>query len=68
MTENLKRVLKLRDLSLLTVGAVIGSGIFIVPALVLRASGGSVPIATAVWFLAGVLSLLGARATRSWAR
>ena len=60
MSENLKRVLKLRDVSLLTVGAVIGSGIFIVPALVLRASNGSVPVATSVWLLAGVLSLLGA--------
>ena len=61
MTERaLRRTLGLRDLVLLAVGTVIGSGIFIVPATVLRQTGGSVGVALAVWIAAGVLSLLGA--------
>ncbi|MGQ0563053.1 MAG: APC family permease [Gemmatimonadota bacterium] len=60
MTRELKRVLGLRDLTLLTIGAVIGSGIFIIPAVVLRASGGDVVLSMLVWLLAGALSLLGA--------
>ncbi|HEY0779760.1 MAG TPA: amino acid permease [Gemmatirosa sp.] len=61
MTEHaLRRTLGLRDLVLLAVGTVIGSGIFIVPATVLRQTGGSVGVALAVWIAAGVLSLLGA--------
>ncbi|MGQ0816233.1 MAG: APC family permease [Gemmatimonadota bacterium] len=59
MTE-LRRVLGARDVMLLTIGLVIGSGIFIVPAVVLRATGGSVLLSMLVWLLAGVLSLLGA--------
>jgi APA family basic amino acid/polyamine antiporter len=39
---------------------VIGSGIFIVPATVLRQTNGDVGVALLVWFVAGVLSLLGA--------
>ena len=45
---------------MLVVGAVIGSGIFIVPATVLRQTGGAVGPALTVWALGGVLSLLGA--------
>lgn len=56
----LRRTLGLRDLVLLAVGTVIGSGIFIVPATVLRQTGGSVGVALLVWVAAGVLSLLGA--------
>jgi len=52
--------LRLRDLVLLIVGTVIGSGIFLVPGLVLKAVGNSVLLALLVWFLGGVLSLLGA--------
>jgi APA family basic amino acid/polyamine antiporter len=52
--------LRLRDLVLLIVGTVIGSGIFLVPGLVLKAVGNSVLLALSVWFLGGVLSLLGA--------
>jgi APA family basic amino acid/polyamine antiporter len=59
MTE-LKRVLGFRDLTLLTIGAVIGSGIFIVPAFVLKQTSGSLTMSTLVWLIAGVLSLLGA--------
>src|SRR5690606_12839080 len=49
-----------RDVPLLVIGRVIGSGIFIVPATVLRQTGGHAGLALLVWFLAGVLSLLGA--------
>jgi APA family basic amino acid/polyamine antiporter len=49
-----------RDLILLAVGTVIGSGVFIVPSAVLRETGGSVGLALLVWLVAGVLSLLGA--------
>lgn len=60
MKKNLERVLSLKDLVLLCVGAVIGSGIFIVPATVLQHTNGRVGVALLVWLLAGVLSLLGA--------
>ena len=56
----LRRTLRAGDLVLLAVGTVIGSGIFLVPATVLRQTGGSVGVALLVWVLAGVLSLLGA--------
>jgi basic amino acid/polyamine antiporter, APA family len=60
MIENLPRVLRFGDLALLTLGNVIGSGIFIVPAMVLQLSGVKVGSALLVWVLGGVLSLLGA--------
>lgn len=56
----LKRTLGTADLTLLVIGNVIGSGIFLVPSEVLRVSGGSVTVASLVWLLGGVLSLLGA--------
>lgn len=56
----LARVLNLRDLTLLTIGSVIGSGIFLVPGEVLRQAGGQVGPAMLVWLVGGVLSLLGA--------
>lgn len=55
----LRRVLRLHDLALLIVGTVIGSGIFLVPAFVLKTVGNSVPLALMVWIIGGVLSLLG---------
>jgi len=58
--QGLQRVLGLRDLVLLIVGTVIGSGIFLVPGAVLRAVGNSIPRALLVWIIGGVLSLLGA--------
>lgn len=58
--STLKRTLTSRDLTLIVVGGVIGSGIFLVPAAVLRQSGESMPIAISVWILGGVLSLMGA--------
>ncbi len=56
----LRRTLGISDLTLLTIGSVIGSGIFLVPSGVLRQSGGSVTVASIVWLVGGVLSLLGA--------
>lgn len=60
MQRDLKRVLGLADLILLTIGAVIGSGIFIVPAFVLQQTNGDLGMSMLVWLLAGILSLLGA--------
>jgi basic amino acid/polyamine antiporter, APA family len=59
-THSLRRVLTLRDLIFLVGGAVIGSGIFLVPGAVLRPLNQSVPAAIAVWLVGGVLSLIGA--------
>ncbi|MBC7789893.1 MAG: amino acid permease [Anaerolineae bacterium] len=56
----LSRTLNLRDLILIVVGTVIGSGIFIVPASVLAQTGGEIGPALLVWLIAGILSLLGA--------
>lgn len=58
--HGLRRVLRLHDLILLILGTVIGSGIFLVPGVVLREVGNSLPLALSVWLLGGVLSLLGA--------
>src|SRR5687768_14271064 len=58
--RSLERTLGQTDLVLLVIGAVIGSGIFIVPATVLRQTGGDLGPAMLVWLIAGVLSLLGA--------
>jgi basic amino acid/polyamine antiporter, APA family len=58
--ETLKRALGVRDLVLLVIGCVVGSGIFLVPGAVLRESGGDVGVALFVWLVAGLLSLLGA--------
>ena len=58
--RSLDRILSLRDLVLLVVGAVIGSGIFLVPGIVLTQTDGRVGVALLVWLIAGVLSLLGA--------
>lgn len=60
MAVALKRTLGTTDLTLLVIGNVIGSGIFLVPSSVLRQSGGSVAVASSVWLVGGVLSLLGA--------
>ena len=58
--NTLRRSLGLRELILIVVGTVIGSGIFIVPGAVLRQTGYAVGPALAVWLVGGVLSLLGA--------
>ena len=59
-TNTLARTLGLRDIVLLTIGSVIGSGIFLVPGAVLRQVEGFVIPALLVWLAGGVLSLLGA--------
>ncbi|HMI51726.1 MAG TPA: amino acid permease [Candidatus Saccharimonadales bacterium] len=56
----LRRILGMRDLILMIVGTVIGSGIFLVPGTILMSVNGSVPLALTVWLVGGVLSLLGA--------
>src|SRR5437588_5745433 len=56
----LVRTLRLRDLFLLFIGSVIGSGIFRTPGPILRQVGGSVGVAMLVWIVGGILSLLGA--------
>ena len=58
----LDRILGLRDLILIVIGTVIGSGIFLVPGGVLRQAGGFAGPALLVWVIGGVLSLLGALA------
>src|SRR5438067_10753955 len=60
VSMNLPRTLGLRDLILLTIGSVIGSGIFLVPGAVLRQVNGFIVPALLVWLIGGVLSLLGA--------
>ena len=60
MSEKLERTLRTRDLAVICVGTVIGSGIFIVPATVLRQTGGDPTVPLVVWIIAGVLSLLAA--------
>ena len=59
-SATLERTLGLRDLILLIIGTVIGSGIFIVPGAVLRQTNGAVALAMLVWLAGGILSLLGA--------
>ena len=56
----LARTLRFRDLLLLFIGSVIGSGIFRTPGPILRQVDGSVGISLLVWIVGGVLSLLGA--------
>src|SRR5215211_8527401 len=60
MTRTLERTFGVRDIVLIVIGTVIGSGIFIVPATVLRHIGGDPTISMVIWLVAGVLSLLGA--------
>ena len=58
--SELVRTLRLRDLLLLFIGSVIGSGIFLTPGLIFRQLDGSVGLSLLVWLAGGVLSLLGA--------
>jgi len=64
--RELARVLPLRDLVLLIIGTVIGSGIFLVPELLLKAVGNSLSLALCGWLRGGVLSLLGALTYGEW--
>jgi APA family basic amino acid/polyamine antiporter len=56
----LVRTLRQRDLLLLFIGSVIGSGIFLTPGLILQQLRGSVGFSLLVWAAGGILSLLGA--------
>ncbi|BAH39073.1 MAG TPA: amino acid permease [Gemmatimonas aurantiaca] len=58
--RSLRRTLGFTDLLLLGIGTVIGSGIYLVPSVVLRETGMRPGVALAVWTVGGVLSLLGA--------
>jgi APA family basic amino acid/polyamine antiporter len=53
------RALTAKDLTVLVICSVIGSGIFLVPGVVLRQVDGSMMLALLVWIVAGILSLLG---------
>ncbi len=57
----LRRTLTATDMTLLVAGNVIGSGIFLVPSVVLRQAG-SVGAALLIWLVGGLLSLCGAMA------
>ncbi len=57
---SLPRMLGLRDLIWLTIGTVIGSGIFLVPSTVLRQFDGFILPAMLAWLAGGLVSLLGA--------
>jgi basic amino acid/polyamine antiporter, APA family len=56
----LSRSLGTSDVVLLTVGGVIGSGIFLTPGGVLSAAGNSPMLALSAWVIGGVLALFGA--------
>src|SRR3954470_17469924 len=56
----LRRTLGFSDLMLLTLGTVIGSGIFIVPGVVLRQTNGHLGVGLLVWMVGGIVSFLGA--------
>jgi APA family basic amino acid/polyamine antiporter len=56
----LVRTLGLRDLTMLVIGGVIGSGIFLVPGAIQRRVGNSVGLAILVWVAGGFFSLVGA--------
>jgi basic amino acid/polyamine antiporter, APA family len=56
----LVHTLRLRDLFGLVIGAIIGSGVFLVPAGILNRVDHSVAAASLVWIAGGILSLLGA--------
>ena len=59
MTTALRRTLTFRDLIVIVVGTVIGSGIFLTPGAVV-VNAGSGGVALVAWIVGGVLSLLGA--------
>lgn len=59
-TAQLRRTLGVTDLTLIAMGAVIGSGIYLVPGVVLRETGMQVGSALLVWVAGGILSYLGA--------
>ncbi|MEO8449151.1 MAG: amino acid permease [Gemmatimonadota bacterium] len=61
MSTELTRTLTAKDVAVITIGTVIGSGIFLTPGGVLKSSG-SVGMALGVWAVGGLLTLVGALA------
>jgi basic amino acid/polyamine antiporter, APA family len=59
-SQELERSLGTLDVALLTVGSVIGSGIFLVPGEVLKSAGGSPALALMAWIAGGIIALFGA--------
>jgi len=59
-SRELARTLDQKDLVLVVIGTVIGSGIWLVPGAVLKNSGGDPGLALTVWLVGGIFSLLGA--------
>lgn len=57
--DQLPRKLGLTDATLIVVGVVIGSGIFLLPSLIAR-NVPSAPVIMAIWIVTGVISLFGA--------
>src|SRR5687768_1432545 len=60
-TSQLARMLGTTDLAFTAIGIVIGSGIFLVPGLVLANAGSNTMLALGVWVAGGLLSFFGAR-------
>jgi basic amino acid/polyamine antiporter, APA family len=60
LSGGLVRSLRQRDLVLVVIGTVIGSGIWLVPGTVLRNTAGDPGVALVVWLVGSVCSLLGA--------
>jgi APA family basic amino acid/polyamine antiporter len=58
--RELARTLDQKDLVLVVIGTVIGSGIWLVPGAVLKSSSGDPGLALMVWLVGGIFSLLGA--------
>jgi len=59
-SRTLDRTLTVTDLILLTTGTVIGSGVWVVPGAVVRATSGDAGWALLAWLIGGLLSLMGA--------
>lgn len=60
MSDELKRTLTAKDVAVVTMGTIIGSGIFLTPGGVMANSGGYLGVAIGVWIIGGILTLLGA--------
>jgi APA family basic amino acid/polyamine antiporter len=60
--SDLKRTLGAKQVAIVTIGTIIGSGIFLTPGNVLASTGGYVGGSLSVWILGGLLTLLGALA------
>lgn len=58
--RDLARTLDQKDLVLVVIGTVIGSGIWLVPGAVLQSTAGDPGLALTVWLVGGIFSLLGA--------